>query len=1074
MVMRRTLLSLLPVLALGLGLGCDEENAEPGYLVTVHGAFDPLVHALPGLEGVTEQLVGERRVWLVQFEAHIRPGDRAGLESLGAQIQDYLPHDALIVRATPAVAAGFDALPGVRSVTRQQPLLRIAPALVQRVQDRILPVARLVPTRLMVEVDGPEAQLAVAREVARLGGEVLDVSSSGWLMTVRVTDRDAARLAARTDVDFVSPAPRFRLFNDDARWSVQAGPDRPGETPVTDQGLRGEGQIVAFADSGLDQNSCYFEGSKILEYEDWTGTGEVDEIGHGTHVGGSIAGDRGANGTHDPYDGMAPAALLFVQDVGSNQWGLSGIPADLGQLFGSSFAAGARIHSNSWGSETSAYDSSARSLDRFVAANPEFLVLVANGNSGPGDYTVGSPATAKNVLSVGASRNGTRIDDLTYFSSRGPARDGRIKPTLTAPGYEIGSASAGEACGVVAESGTSMACPTLAGAAALVRQYYTEGFFPSGARTPADGFSPSAALLRATLISGASAMEGEYAGEYPGMAQGFGRANLGASLYFQGDPASQRLWVADSLGGLDAAETTSFDLVLDRVGDLKIALTWTDPAGASSAGQALVNDLDLTVISPGGDLYLGNAFQAGRSATGGVPDSLNVEEIVFVPSAEAGNWTVTVRGANVPDGPQAFALTANGPVLISGQADPTPDPDPVLDPTLEPCADEVFSPDSATVGWVRETDPDVHHIGDDDIYAGVYNDQVHLGLIQFDLGRRHAIDRATLALTGQTTEYLDGGSFEFEIIDLPPLDGSTTYEAVANAPVIETALTFVRWSEVGGWIENVIELPTTAFETSLVTIRIRGTVVGQSVMSWDSGFGTGGIGVAPRLGLCRSGESTIDLRPIGQVMAEEGVPFQIDLELLQSSGDPVTYTADALPQGASLDAVTGAFRWTPGYEDAGQVQVVFSVTDGTDYDEELAIIVVNDVNRAPVFDDTASQNLRIGIPLELEVGVSDPDGDPVDLRVLEAPAGVVLEGTTLQWTPAQIGTFEVGLAATDGLATSLHVLRFEVVGALEVTGPEPSEPADEAGCGCSASSGGGGFVALLLFGGIAARRRRRR
>src|SRR5262249_17531827 len=127
-------------------------------------------------------------------------------------------------------------------------------------------------------------------------------------------------------------------------------------------------------------------------------------------------------------------------------------------------------------------------------------IAFAAGNVGA-FAQVNSPGTAKNVLTVGAVGNGTQENKLAAFSSRGPARDGRRKPTVMAPG-DLVTSSVGSSRYVYATySGTSMATPAAAGAMALVRQYLTDGWYPTGAPVAANKFTPSAALLRAMAVA---------------------------------------------------------------------------------------------------------------------------------------------------------------------------------------------------------------------------------------------------------------------------------------------------------------------------------------------------------------------------------------------------------------------------------------------------------------------------------------------------------------------------------------------------------------------------------------------
>jgi len=223
-------------------------------------------------------------------------------------------------------------------------------------------------------------------------------------------------------------------------------------------------------------------------------------------VAGTVAGDRTPVDGLSSSNGMAPKARVFMQDITPGESNSVYPPWDLGEMFITTYQAGARFHTNSWGGAGNEYETLGWSADRFMWEHKDFLAFFANGNAGSGEGTVGFPATAKNIVSVGATENGANAENVASFSSNGPTADGRIKPTVTAPGVAIVSADSDGIknsfnSGTIAYSGTSMATPAVAGAASLVRQYYESGYWPSGTASAADGFAPSAALVKATLIT---------------------------------------------------------------------------------------------------------------------------------------------------------------------------------------------------------------------------------------------------------------------------------------------------------------------------------------------------------------------------------------------------------------------------------------------------------------------------------------------------------------------------------------------------------------------------------------------
>jgi subtilisin family serine protease len=240
-------------------------------------------------------------------------------------------------------------------------------------------------------------------------------------------------------------------------------------------GLDGTGVKVAVLDTGVDPTHPDLAG-RIAEKRDFSGAGEdaVDHHGHGTHVASTVAGSgAGSNGTRK---GVAPGAQLLIGKVLDD----GGSGSESGIIAGMEWAAnsGAKVVSMSLGgSSTDGTDPMSAAVDELSAATGA-LFVVAAGNEG-GDYTVGTPGVARAALTVGAV---DRDDHLADFSSRGPRwGDEGLKPEITAPGVGIVAArAAGTSMGGVVDelytsaSGTSMATPHVAGAAAIIAQQHPD------------------------------------------------------------------------------------------------------------------------------------------------------------------------------------------------------------------------------------------------------------------------------------------------------------------------------------------------------------------------------------------------------------------------------------------------------------------------------------------------------------------------------------------------------------------------------------------------------------------------
>lgn len=615
-----------------------------------------------------------REAYLVQFGDDSPKEARSRIAAAGGAMVSPIAGDAYLVRLTDDAAGRLAASAGEPWISPYEPAYKLSPAI------NIESPERFSVTALLFDDGDDQATAAALRSLGALDVQ-LHSGTLNHLVRFELDGQQLAAAAALADVAWIEPSPRDSLHNDLASWVTQSGV--PSSRPIWDRGIRGQGQVVMTSDSGIRTNHELFGDStlsiagwgdfpthrKIIAYKPASSAPEV-EFGddalftyHGSHTAGTVAGDASAT-SGLPYSGMAKDAKLYFMDLsGPSGGGRLFPPADLNDLFAPSYAGNAagaaRVSSNSWGSSGAqgAYTISSMQVDQFAWSHPDYLLAFSSGNTGA-FATVNSPATAKNCLTVGATGNGSYQNQIAPFSSRGPARDGRRKPTVVGPGVDVISAYGTTRYTYLSMSGTSMATPAVAGSMALVRQYLTEGWYPTGAPVAANAMQPSSALLRAMAV--AAARNDVLSFRAPDNSIGYGRVTVDDVLYFPGD--STRTLLIDTDAGLAHHEYVEYQVqVSDPSRPLKIALCWTDAPGNPASQVQIVNDLDL-VVTNGSSTYLGNSLLNNISVPGGRRDSLNVEEFVRLAVPVAGIYTVRVEGRNVALGPQPFALCITGGV----------------------------------------------------------------------------------------------------------------------------------------------------------------------------------------------------------------------------------------------------------------------------------------------------------------------------------------------------------------------------------------------------------------------------
>ena len=677
MIMKKSIL-------ITLLLGTLVSAADPGLIRLRDVSLDP---SAPSIMAKGEKLCSPDRngcyQYLIQPEKNFTNKERAALEEAGVSFIGFVPPNAYIVLATPE---------NLKRLEEKHTLLYVSEYLPEYKNG--VPTGRFFNAgsgvKLNIILTSPDCAADFLAFLKEEGAKDVSLICERPPIVRTVCGVELVdKLILRSDVFSVEEEVEAKIMNNAARSEAVMNVDA-----MNTLGYTGKGIMVCVADTGLDsgdpsdihpdfqdKNVIGVVASKNTERTDWR-----DLNGHGTHVSGSAVG-TGAheNGT---YAGTAPEASLYFICIGGNS--SSVYPPEMADM-GGAYDSGARVMNNSWGAYSTdiagKYTTSSLYYDVATYNNPDFLILFAAGNSNKkidteNNCTLSTQAAAKNVLTVGAAesyrpdrpytygslysnvaapfntdltaspQNGTQ-QGMAYFSSRGPASDGRFKPDIVAPGTQIFSTESlwdsknngTRSSYYTVMEGTSMATPLTTGAAADAMQFLKE-----------QGFTyPSSSLVKALLINGARNMgTGQYDNyteipdEDPNCVNGFGHIDLAESFR----PENGRLFLYDDvIDDTDCEKTYVFTKSVS--GPVSATLVWNDYPGTVGAELALINDLDI-IVSDGEDEY----YCDGSSEH---CDSINNVERFRSNAFPAGNnIEITVRGYNVMQGPQTFSLAVSG------------------------------------------------------------------------------------------------------------------------------------------------------------------------------------------------------------------------------------------------------------------------------------------------------------------------------------------------------------------------------------------------------------------------------
>jgi subtilisin family serine protease len=540
-----------------------------GDVVTVsgRGSACPVVSVRPAKpSGVQHRSCGP--------DGHVRivPGEVAGL--LGSVL------DESLFDVTALILDGYDdahtaelpliVRPGGTGA-RTAATLAVDPLAASLGQRRALPTIAAVAGRQSKKSGADFIRTLASATPAGVGARAADAGPKVWLdRRVRATGTTAPLYAAPTLTKSPAAPLDRNLTQVDAPKAWQAG--------VTGQGAR-----VAVLDTGADFTHPDLVG-QVVERADFSTEGgdAVDHYGHGTHVAATIAGSGVAAGGE--RRGVAPDADLLIGKVLGDDGSGTDSQVIAGMEWAASRADVVNMSLGGW-EPSDGTDPLSLAVDTLTKQYGA-LFVVAAGNSGPTPGQIASPGAASMALTVGAVDG---ADKLADFSDRGPLVNSRgAKPELVAPGVDIVAArAAGTTMGnpidarYTTASGTSMATPHVAGAAALLAQRHPDW---------------QANQLKAALVGAADPLSGT-----DSYAVGAGRLNAARAL--TGVVAQQDV-IDLGILGYPQTGTVSTKLSWANTGpitaNLKLGLTVKTRAGVNAPAGTATLSADKVAVTQGG------------------------------------------------------------------------------------------------------------------------------------------------------------------------------------------------------------------------------------------------------------------------------------------------------------------------------------------------------------------------------------------------------------------------------------------------------------------------------------------
>jgi hypothetical protein len=563
---------------------------------------------------------------IIQFENIPTESEKKQLQAEGIELLDYIPNNAYSATVTRAFSAATLQKNNVRSVLELSANQKMHASLVQgNFPAHALKASGTVD--LWISFPKTFSYKEVSEELKNQNFNMTsDLYQAYGVLELRVAKNRIKELALLPFVQYVQAVPGpDQAFNDRSEENSRA--NVLSSSVSGNRNLHGEGVVVGIGDDSNPMTHVDFNSRIINRFASETSSS------HGMHVMGTLGG---GGIMHERYKGYVPKATIVSHYFSNLLANLPNYVKDYGMV----------VTNNSYGNDVTScssfgvYDLYSQILDQQAFEMPYLQNVFAAGNSGaitcspfPTGFAniLGGYQTAKNILTVG---NTTQEGIISGSSSRGPVKDGRIKPEIVVQGTSIKSTMPNNQYGV--GSGTSMAAPAVSGSVALLYQQY---------RKLNAGANPKSALVKALICN--SGIDKGNAG--PDYQYGFGWLNLLRAVKM----LESGSYFGGSVG--NKGSKTEKITVPANTAQLKVMLYWNDPAAAVLASQTLVNDLDLEVTTPRSAKILPKLLDAAplnvnNPATTGADHINNIEQVV-INNPEAGEYVIAIKGTAINQNP---------------------------------------------------------------------------------------------------------------------------------------------------------------------------------------------------------------------------------------------------------------------------------------------------------------------------------------------------------------------------------------------------------------------------------------